>query len=228
MEQAMGWMQAVRPPIQRAAWSVILPATMPAADVEAIDAVLKGDIERYAELVDRYQRPARRLAFGLLGNEEDAKDAAQEAFVRAYRSLRQFRLGAQFSTWLYRIVVNVSHDLRRRRMRQPLPASTMDSAEASSDGASLFVEVPDPSADPSQRAQAHELGCRISRAIDALSSQQRTAFILHQVQGMPLYEVAGVMRCRVGTVKSHVFRATDSLRRQLEPWMTQERTAWTG
>ncbi|MBI2496080.1 MAG: sigma-70 family RNA polymerase sigma factor [Candidatus Omnitrophica bacterium] len=77
---------------------------------EVIQAVLRGDVDRYAELVDKYQAWARRVAFSLLGNYEDARDASQEAFVSAYRSLGRFRASAAFSTWLYRIVVNECKD----------------------------------------------------------------------------------------------------------------------
>ena len=192
-------------------------------DSEVIQAVLQGDIERYAELVDRYQRAALKLAFGFLGNYEDAKDVAQEAFVSAYSALGHFQHQAKFSTWLYRIVINKCKDFCKRRCRTPLVVASVGTADPELDGvASLFVDVADPSADPRDQLSNRELGKHLTRAIEALPTNQRAAFVLHHLQGIPVEEVAGVMGCRVGTVKSHLFRATAHLRIQLAPWLAHE------
>lgn len=193
------------------------------ADLAVIEAVLAGDVDRYAELVDKYQGPALRLAFSLLGNAEDARDASQEAFVNAYRALSRFRRGAAFSTWLYRIVVNECRDARRRRARQP--AATVGLGEpgpAERDGESLFLEVADPAAGPDEQLADRECARQLSRAIAALPLQQRTAFLLHHVHGLPLAEAAGIMGCRLGTVKAHLFRATERLQALLRPWLAKE------
>lgn len=197
---------------------------MAQSEAETIRAVLGGEIDRYAELVDVYQQPALRLAFSLLGNYEDAKDASQEAFVNAYRSLSQFRGGAKFSTWLYRIVVNECTDAARRRTRQPVAVAGVGEPDPDAgDEAGLFVvDVEDPTAGPGESAANQELSQRLSQAIGALAMKQRTAFLLHHVHGLPLEEVASVMDCRLGTVKSHIFRATQTLQQQLTPWLTQE------
>jgi len=192
------------------------------ADAAIIEAVLSGEVDRYAELVDRYQAPARQLAFSLIGNEDDAKDASQEAFISAYRALGRFRGQAKFSTWLFRIVVNASRDLQRRRLRQPTPAPEREQAHAGANGVCWFLDAEDPADDPGRQAATRELGRAITHAIGALPMKQRTAFVLHHVQGLPLDDVAAVMDCRLGTVKSHVFRATAHLRHTLEPWMMRE------
>ena len=208
---------------QRAGWNVILPATMDESDAAAIDAVLRGNVDRYADLVDKYQQQAIRLAFSLLGNEADAQDVSQEAFVSAYRSLGQFRGGAKFSTWLYRIVVNKCKDAYKRHARRPfVVAQVGEAAPDSDDEGSLFVDVADPTTDPSDHLATRELSQQITAAIGTLPMKQRTAFILHHVQGCSLEEAAVVMDCRVGTVKSHVFRATEHLRVQLTPWLEKE------
>ena len=191
-------------------------------DVDTIQAVLSGDVYCYAELVDKYQGPALRLAFSLLGNDEDAKDVSQEAFVNAYRSLRRFRGGAKFSTWLFRIVVNECKDVYRRRARQPMAVASVGEADPDADPPSLFVDVDDPTASPSDQLANRELGQQLSVAIGKLPMKQRTAFLLHHVHGLPLEEVATVLRCRVGTVKSHLFRATAHLRAMLSPWVGKE------
>lgn len=191
---------------------------MAGSDAQTIQAVLEGDVDRFAELVDRYQEHALKLAFSLLGNYEDAKDASQEAFVSAYRSLRRFRGGAKFSTWLYRIVVNECKDVYKRRAHQPVVVAGVGSprhwrGEPDPDqNGVLFVDVEDPAAGPSDQLANRELGHRLSAAIAGLPMKQRTAFLLHHVHGLPLAEVASVMRCRLGTVKSHIFRATDHLK----------------
>jgi RNA polymerase sigma-70 factor (ECF subfamily) len=187
---------------------------MAGSDVEIIQAVLDGAVDRYAELVDRYQDGALNVAFSMLGNEEDAKDASQEAFVSAYRALRRFRGGAKFSTWLYRIVVNECKDVYKRRARQPVAVATVGEPDPDSNGV-LFVDVEDPTASPRDQLANRELGRRISAAIGELPMKQRTAFLLHHVHGLPLEEVAAVMRCRLGTVKSHIFRATHQLQEAL-------------
>ena len=193
------------------------------ADLTVIEAVLAGDADRYAALVEKYQDQALRLAFGLLGNYEDARDASQEAFVNAYRALGRFRRGATFSTWLYRIVVNECQDARRLRLRQPAASLAIGEADpAERDGAPLFMDVEEPGTGPAEQLADRELSQQLSRAIGELPLKQRTAFLLHHVHGLPLEEAAGVMECRIGTVKSHVFRATERLQAFLRPWLAKE------
>ncbi len=195
----------------------------PDADAEAIQAVLRGEVDRYAELVDKYQGQAIRVAFSLLGNLEDAKDASQTAFVNAYRSLNRFRGGAKFSTWFYRVLVNACKDLGRVRGRQPAVVARIGEPDPTADpSATLFVDVEDPTANPRDHAADRELSQRLSEGIMALPAKQRTAFVLHHVHGLSLEAAASVMRCRLGTVKSHVFRATERLRAMLLPSLAKE------
>lgn len=187
-----------------------------ATDTEIIEAVLKGDVDRYAELVDRYQSAAWQVAFGLVGNWEDAKDLSQNGFVKAYQHLRAFRREAKFSTWLYRIVVNECKDFLKRRGRIPQVVALLPDPEA--DGFVLF-DVADPARDAAHVALDHELAGHMSVAVGALPLQQRTAFVLHHLQGLSIEEAAGVMRCRVGTVKAHLFRACEHLRSRLASYV---------
>lgn len=222
MDAVLSWRQATG-----ALANVILlqPTDMADADTRTIEAVLAGDVDRYAELVDRYQDQALRLAFSYLHNYEDARDVAQDAFVSAYRALTRFRRAAKFSTWLFRIVVNRCKDLHRYRARHPVAAAGVGAVPGDDEAADgLFMDAADPGAGPSDQAAGRELGARITAAIRILPMNQRTAFLLHHVHGLPLEEAAAVMGCRVGTVKSHVFRATAALREQLTPWLTKERS----
>ena len=198
---------------------------MAGSDAETIHAVLNGDVDRYAELVERYQDRVIRLAFSFLGNYEDARDVSQDAFVNAYRSLARFRGTAKFSTWLFRIVVNQCKDAYRRRARQPMAVLHVGEPDAEGEqGTGLFVDVPDPGAGPSGALENRELSYQLTAAIEGLPMKQRTAFLLHHVHGLSLEEAAAVMGCRLGTVKSHIFRATATLRRQLSPWLAKERS----
>lgn len=191
------------------------PGRLEAADTEAIEAVLNGDTARFADLVDKYQEQALAVAYGLLGNYEDAKDVAQEAFVSAYRSLGRYRGTSKFSTWLYRIVVNKCKDLYRQRSRRPVAWKNVGDPHDSQDE-NLFVAVADNSATAEMNLQSKEIAQQLSHALRALPMKQRTAFALHHLQGLPLAEVAAVMEVRIGTAKTHVFRATEFLRRRLD------------
>ena len=195
---------------------------MERGDAKIIQAILDGEVDRYAELVDRYQDQAIRVAFSLLGNYEDARDASQDAFIRAYRALGRFRGGAKFSTWLYRIIVNVCKDRYRQRAREPLARARVGEPDPDAPSGSLFVEIDDPAAGPRDQLANRELGRQLSAAIESLPMKQRSAFLLHHVHGLALREVAEVMHCRIGTVKSHVFRATEQLRIQMTPQLAEE------
>lgn len=185
------------------------------SDGEIIDAVLRGDVDQFAELVKRYQQTAWRVAYGFVGNAEDAKEISQIGFVKAYQRLRQFRRDAKFSTWLYRIVANECKDFFKRKARQPRTVP-VGPPSGDDDDPPMF-EVDDPAGDPRELAANRELASRMEEAIGLLADHQRTAFVLHHLNGLPLDEVANVMGCRVGTVKSHLFRACEHLRRRLGP-----------
>lgn len=191
-------------------------------DEQVIKAVLEGEIERYAELVTRYQRAAWKLAFSFVGNMEDAKDVSQNGFVKAYQHLGRFRRQAKFSTWLYRIIVNECKDWFKRRAAQPSTVSLVGEDDPESDG--LF-EVADPAQDPRQLVEGRELGRRLSGAMARLPMKQRTAFVLHHVHGLSLRDVSEVMGCRIGTVKAHLFRAAEQLRIRLERHVSLEEHA---
>lgn len=220
MEWALGrgagaWAQTAR--------SAILPTgTMADSEAQIIEAVLHGDVDRFAELVDAHQAQAIRVAFSFLGDYEEARDVAQDAFVDAYRSLGRFRGRAKFSTWLYRIVINGCKDARRRQARQPAVVAAVGDPEAAADDGLFVVDVHDPSAGPSDQLAHQELSRRISQAIEQLPDKQREAFVLHHLHGLALADVADVMGCRVGTVKSHVFRATEQLKQRLESLVGHE------
>ena len=185
-------------------------------EAAVIAAVLQGHRDRYAELVDRYQLAAWKLAYGLVGNMDDAKELSQNGFVKAYRHLRSFRGGSKFSTWLYRIVVNECKDFLKAKSRRPMTVSLTPTDEEA--GGELF-EPEDPSRSPREAAADQDVARRLSSAIAVLPLQQGVAFRLHHLEGYSLEEAAQIMGCRVGTVKAHVFRACERLRSELEPYV---------
>ena len=189
----------------------------PIADEDILDAVLGGQTDCYAQLVDRYQRATWALAYRFIGNFDDARDVSQNAFVNAYRHARNFRRQCKFSTWLYRIVVNECKDWLRSRARRPraLPISPDDEDDDPSS------EGRDPSLDPRELAANRELARTLSAAIGQLSEHQRSVFVLHHLHGMPLQEVADILGCRLGTVKAHLFRACERLRIRLNPCLRE-------
>lgn len=189
-------------------------------DDEIIRAVCAGDTEDFAELVEKYQAMAIRVAFSLLGNEQDAKDVAQEAFISAYQALPRFRGGAKFSTWLYRIIANKCKDVYRKRSRTADSWLRISSAD-SGGNEDYIMEIQDPQPEPALKLFSREAAEALNEAVSQLPLKQRMAFVFYHLHGMALNEVAEVMQCRVGTVKSHVFRPTKTLKVSMQPWLQE-------
>ena len=188
------------------------PGTSP-PDAALVQQARDGDTAAYAALVERYQERAVRLAFSVLRHWEDARDASQEAFVKAYRQLGGFRQEAAFATWLYRIVMNTCRDAQRRaRLRRWV---SLDAPVDQTGEESLLFEPPSRDAPPDAQAADRELGGALTRAIDRLPERQREAFILKHLEGLRIEEVAAVLGCAPGTVKAHLFHAAAKLQRAL-------------
>ena len=201
--------------------SAVAEAGAVADETEIIEAVLQGEKERYGELVSRYQLAAWKLAYSFVGDWEEAKDLSQNSFVKAYQHLRSFRAGARFSTWLYRITANECMDFLRRRGRR-LELLILSGSDGENPDDAPALDPADPAAGPRQTAHERDLAGRLARAVERLPMNQRTAFSLHHLSGLPLEEVSRVMGCRAGTVKTHLFRAAQSLRLLIEPYLKRE------
>lgn len=152
----------------------------------------KGDRWAFEQLVDRHQHRLFTLAARLLGSPDDAADAVQEAFIRAWLGLASFRGGARFSTWLHRICLNAVHDQRARRRTSPLES------------------VPEP-VDPRDEFLASELSGAFQRALDELEEEYRAAVVLYDVLGCSYAEIAELTGVAEGTVKSRIFRGRKRL-----------------
>lgn len=160
-----------------------------------------GDVDAFDQLVGVHQDRVYQLAYRITGNREDAWDAAQEAFLKAYRSLRTFRGTAAFSTWLHRVAVNTALDIVRRRPQQR--AQSLEEA---------VVLTGD---DPADQVQRQDLQRRIYHAIATLPVDHRVVVILRDLEGLAYDEIARTLQIPIGTVRSRLSRGRDTLRMML-------------
>lgn len=161
-----------------------------------------GDIDAFRLIYLRYEQPLLHIAFRMLGRQEDAEDAVQLTFLKLYRGIHRFRAGARFSTWLFRVHMNVCYDALRRRRRRPTEPLECDPAD------------PAPAVDP-------RLGEEIDRAIAALPERMRACLVLFAVEGFEQKEIARILRISVGGVKSNIFHARERLRISLASWLQE-------
>lgn len=173
-----------------------------------------GDIESFELLISSYDKRAYNIAYRIMGNEEDAKDMAQEAMLRVYRSIKDFKGQSSFSTWLYRIVTNVCLDeLRRRKNDRHV---SIDSTIKTEDG-ELHIELCSDKETPEtayERVEQREL---IKEAIRELNDEYRSVIVLRDIQGFSYEEISNMLECSLGTVKSRINRARTMLRDRLKP-----------
>jgi RNA polymerase sigma-70 factor, ECF subfamily len=163
-------------------------------DRTAVLAAQQGNRSAFEWLVRRHQQRALAVALGILRHREDARDACQDAFLRAYRALPRFDRQAQFSTWLHRIVVNICIDRMRAHSPGGVALADVEPTLAGSD-------------DPRRTVEGAELGGQIGAALAQLNEKQRTALVLREVQGLSYQEIATAMSCSLGTVMSRLFHA---------------------
>ena len=178
---------------------------MLADESRLIDRSQKGDLDAFNGLVEYYQRQVYNLCLRLLTSAEAAEDATQEAFIAAYRRIDSFR-GGNFRAWLLRIAANASYDELRRQRRRP---ATSLEATMAAQGAS---QAPSPAAGPEDEALRTELNAHLQVGLATLPPDQRLAIILRDVHGLSYEELAEVMRCSIGTVKSRIARGRARMR----------------
>lgn len=170
-----------------------------------MEAARRGDVAAFNRLVDAYQSLAYNVAYRTLGQAETAADATQDAFLAAFRGIREFR-GASFRAWLLRIVVNTCYDCLRRQRRRPA-----DSLEALVEQEHAGEPL-DPSPGPERTALQRETAALIQRLLDELPAEQRLAVVLCDVQGLSYEEAAEALAVPLGTVKSRLARGRAQLR----------------
>jgi RNA polymerase sigma-70 factor (ECF subfamily) len=178
-------------------------------DEELVARSIGGDADSFNELILRWERPIFALAYRTIGREEDARDVCQETFLRAFRALPGFRGQAKFSSWLYRIALNLCRDWIRRERRAPvvqLPEDTdlMEMAAAT-----------EPSESIEDLVARKDLTRSVERAMALLPEEQRTAIVLKEYHGLTFQEIADLVGCPLSTVKTRLYQGLTVLRREL-------------
>ncbi|MBI5498404.1 MAG: sigma-70 family RNA polymerase sigma factor [Deltaproteobacteria bacterium] len=182
-----------------------------------VDRARQGDQAAFARLMDRYQQRALAVAVGMMRSRDDAMDVVQDAFIKAHRNLDRFQGQSSFYTWLYRIIVNLCIDARRKRARSrtdALPDGVPEDAERASE---LEVSPVRPGTHPLQNAQNKQLGQHIQAALAKLTPNHRTILLLREVEGMSYEELASVLNISIGTVMSRLFHARHNMQKHLRP-----------
>jgi RNA polymerase sigma-70 factor (ECF subfamily) len=190
---------------------------MTRTDEELVASATAGDLDSFNQLVVRWERPIYALAYRTLGRDEDARDVVQEAFLRAYRGLRGFKGQAKFSSWLYRITLNLCRDWMRRERRAPIVAvpEGVDPIEMADDRASPVESVED-------LVARREMSAAVARAMAELPEEQRAAIMLKEYHGLTFQEIADMLNCPLSTVKTRLYQGLSVLRRRLERQQTQD------
>jgi RNA polymerase sigma-70 factor (ECF subfamily) len=190
---------------------------MTPTDEELVAQATAGDVDSFNQLVSRWERPIFALAYRTLGRDEDARDVVQDAFLRAYRGLRGFKGEAKFSSWLYRITLNLCRDWMRRERRAPLvqvPEGTD------------VTDLADAQASPSESVEElvgrREMSRAVAKAMAELPEDQRIAILLKEYHGLTFQEIADQLNCPLSTVKTRLYQGLSVLRRRLERQQAEE------
>ena len=184
------------------------------ADQALVERVQRGDKRAFELLVTKYQRKIFRLLSRLIRDAAEIEDVAQEAFIKAYRALPNFRGESAFYTWLYRIAINTAKNyLVAQGRRAPTTTETeIDEAENFDEGDQLRdVNTPD------SMLLSKQVGEAVNRAIERLPEDLRTAIVLRELEGLSYEEIAETMNCPIGTVRSRIFRAREAIAEELRP-----------
>lgn len=181
-------------------------------DDDLVRAALSADEGAFRELMERYNRRAYGVALGIVGDPDEAQDVVQDAFIKAYRKLGNFRFGSNFYTWFYRLLVNLAIDRWRKAARTP----TVSFDETRAGGGSGDPEGQASPRTPEELAGNRQLAEGLSRAIADLPEYHRSVILLREVEGMAYEEIARVLDCSVGTVMSRLHYARAKLRERLK------------
>src|SRR5580698_1702720 len=188
----------------------------PVAEDILVGRAQQGDLEAYDELVRRYQERIYATVYHMTSNHEDANDLVQDSFIKAFQALRSFKGGSSFYTWLYRIAVNKTINfLKQRKNRTHMSLNDLDfNAEHDSDLIALISEQT-----PRRAAGLNELQEKLNEALLKLSEPHRLVVVLHDVQGMSHEEIAEIMDCNIGTVRSRLFYARQQMQAELADYL---------
>lgn len=178
----------------------------------AVERARAGDSDAFRLLVEQHSRSIFRLAFRMTGNEQDAEDVVQETFLRAYKQLDRYEARSSFSTWLFRIASNYSLDLIRMRKRHE------DKRERGTDEErDILQHIAMDTPGPDRIVYGGQIRDRVNAALDELSPQERTAFVLRHFEGLSIEEIGVSLGTGTNATKHSIFRAVQKLRKNLEP-----------
>lgn len=197
------------------------------ADAVLVERAKRGDVSAFEMLVVKYQRRIERLISRMVRDADLVQDIAQETFIRAYRALPQFRGESAFYTWLYRIAVNSAKKALMELKRDPLVSeSSMVSPEDGEEPSRVENELSDGSS-PESLLASKEIAATVNAAIESLSEDLRQAIVLREIEGLSYEEIADVMNCPIGTVRSRILRAREAIAGRLRPLLgTREGERW--
>jgi len=191
-------------------------ADAPTAEMDLVRRAQRGDLKAYDELIQRYQERIYATVYHMTSNHEDANDLAQDSFIKAYQALKSFKGGSSFYTWLYRIAVNKTINfLKQRKNRTHMSLNDLDfNTENNPDLVALISENT-----PRRDAGLKELQEKLNAALLKLSEPHRLVVVLHDVQGQSHEEIAEIMDCNIGTVRSRLFYARQQLQSLLTDYL---------
>jgi RNA polymerase sigma-70 factor (ECF subfamily) len=192
------------------------------SDAMLVERAVAGDQRAFELLVIKYQRRIERLIGRMVRDVNLVEDIAQETFIRAYRALHQFRGDAQFYTWLYRIAVNTAKRFLLKLKHDP--AVFQSALQSSDEDDETFQRRSEPSTDetPESVLAAKEIGEAVNAALEALPDDLKQALTLREIDGLSYEEIADVMNCPLGTVRSRIFRARESVSSKVKPMLEKQ------
>ena len=186
------------------------------ADQVLVQRIQAGDQQAFGLLVTKYQRKLMRLVTRLVRDPAEAEDVTQEAFIKAYRALPNFRGESAFYTWLYRIGINAAKNWLVANGRRAPTSTAIDSEEAENyEGSELLHD----SNTPERILMSRQIGETVNAAMDRLPEDLRTAISLREIDGLSYEEIASAMNCPIGTVRSRIFRAREAIAVELKPML---------
>ena len=178
-------------------------------DKELISQCLDGQTESFGKLVERYQNRLYHTLFSIMGSEEDARDVAQETFVLAFQKLKSFRGDSAFYSWLFRIAFNASVSFRRKHRR------TISSLDAAQEQSGIETVDDNPDSQPTRSIEVEEQQLAVRTALTQLADEFREVLALKEMEGLKYEQIAEIVGCPIGTVRSRIHRARHDLREKL-------------
>ena len=199
----------------------------PDADAPLIARVKEGDVKAFEMLVVKYQRRIERLIGRMVRDVDLVPDIAQETFIRAYRAIPQFRGESAFYTWLYRIAVNTAKKFLMELKRDPLVTESARASRDEDDDSSRVENELTDGETPDAVLASKQIAAAVNFAIEALSDDLRQAITLREIEGLTYEEIAELMNCPIGTVRSRIFRAREAMALRLRPLLdTRDGERW--